>query len=568
MFLKFTKYINNLITSVNTFNNNINSYKNITKEPALPAYAYINWGMHLINTGNKEQGIEKLKQSIIINSKNPESYISLGVIYAQNKEFKEALKYFKEALKTDKNNARAWSYIAGVYSELQENNLSQSAFEKALKLDKTNPYTYLNFGIFYMKNKKYANAKDMFKKSYILDTTNSQSLLLWGVVLIEEKEDLQALSKFARILTYEPFNFEALYLSGLCSMKLEKYNECINFCKKSLLLNPNKKENILLITQSYLELKDEINCIETFKKYEETSSDDWKFYSAWAGSLQAFKKYEESCEKYEKALGLKNDEIPVYNGYIFSLMQLNQIQKAKECSEYIIKLDPANALAHYNLAKIYTKEENYSLALTELKTSVALDASYKKAYGDIAKIYDILNETDKAIKYWTLASEYETGAIEALCNLAIIYSDKKQDCQKAIRCIRNAWEKDKTNKKTTFKYGVILLKANELYRAKEKFEEITKDDENYFRAQLAVSECLVKLNKPKEALEILEKLTNENIEKNENFLLIKLQALSKQQEIEPSEERKDSILKICDKMESDFSENKIAKEIKQKYKEL
>ena len=150
MFDKISKNITELLNSVNNFNNNINKYKEIAKEPALPTYAYINWGMHLVNFGNKDEGIEKLKQSLIINPNNPEGYVNLGVIYAQNKEFKEALKNFKAAIKADKNNARAWGYIAGVYSGLEEDTLAKTAFERALRLDKTNPYTYLNFGIFYM----------------------------------------------------------------------------------------------------------------------------------------------------------------------------------------------------------------------------------------------------------------------------------------------------------------------------------------------------------------------------------------------------------------------------------
>ena len=60
MLSKIIKYINTLVNSVDTFNKHINNYKAISKEPALPSYAYINWGMHLIYSGQKEKGLEKL----------------------------------------------------------------------------------------------------------------------------------------------------------------------------------------------------------------------------------------------------------------------------------------------------------------------------------------------------------------------------------------------------------------------------------------------------------------------------------------------------------------------------
>ena len=62
MLFKIFKQINNLFVSAETFNRHINHYKLISKEPALPSYAYINWGMYLINTGNKQKGLEKLNQ--------------------------------------------------------------------------------------------------------------------------------------------------------------------------------------------------------------------------------------------------------------------------------------------------------------------------------------------------------------------------------------------------------------------------------------------------------------------------------------------------------------------------
>ena len=133
MSFDFFGYIKNLLASVDTFNKHINHYKAISKEPALPSYAYINWGMFLINSGNKEKGLEKLNQSILMNKSNPEVYMNIGVTYAQEGSFESALKNFRKAVKLDPTNARAWGYLAGVYSELNDNKLAKTAFEKSLK---------------------------------------------------------------------------------------------------------------------------------------------------------------------------------------------------------------------------------------------------------------------------------------------------------------------------------------------------------------------------------------------------------------------------------------------------
>ena len=152
MFLRLRKFLNTLFASAELFDKNINQYKIIAKEPALPSYAYINWGLYLINNGMTQEGLEKLNQSVLMNKSNPEVYLNIGITQAQKGQFEDALKNFRKAVKLDKNNGRAWGYLAGVYSELNENNFAKTAFEKALKFDRTNPLTYLNYGIFCIKN--------------------------------------------------------------------------------------------------------------------------------------------------------------------------------------------------------------------------------------------------------------------------------------------------------------------------------------------------------------------------------------------------------------------------------
>lgn len=141
-----------------------------------------------------------------------------------------------------------------------------------------------------------------------------------------------------------------------------------------------------------------------------------------------------------------------------------------------------------------------------------------------------------------------------------------QDAKKAIRYIRSAWEQDKTDKKTIFKYAVILLKANDIYRAKEKFEQITKEDKNYIASQLAIAECFLKLNKASDALYVLQNLKefDNNIENSQNYLITKLIALFQIFETTPDEQTKESIIEICDKIENEFGENKTTNEIKHK----
>ena len=562
IFFNIIKYINNLINSVETFNKHINQYKLITKEPALPSYAYINWGLHLINIGKKDRGIEKLKQSAIMNNTNPEAYINLGIAYAQDEKFALALKNFKKAIKLDPTNGRAWGYLAGAYSELNENTLAKTAFEKSLDLDRTNPATYLNYGIFCIKNNQKENAKLLLQKAYLLDPTSTQPIMMWSMILIEQKEYKGALLKLKKVLLNEPFNTDALHLCGLCSLKIGLFQDCIEYCKKSSSIKPEKKENYILICESYLNLNDEINCLKSFEKYEQYSSNDWKYYNSWGIALSHFNKFEESIPKFYKSIELKQDEYIVHNALSYSLIKLNRYDEAKKEIEEVMILKPEFAYAHFNLAQIFMKTEQYQSAIDCYKKALSLDANLKKSYFNIAGAYHKLNDNKNAIKYWEKTLDYDKNNLDAYLNLAMTYFDEENNPKKSIRFIRSAYELDKKNPDVVFKYGLILMKTNDLYRAEEKLQDALKLDENLLSAKITLAECNLKLNRPQKALEILNSCEDQKNE-DEDFLIIKAMTLLEiYKNDKQNEELKNTILQICDKIQTNFNQDNLVEEIK------
>ena len=143
------------------------------------------------------------------------------------------------------------------------------------------------------------------------------------------------------------------------------------------------------------------------------------------------------------------------------------------------------------------------------------------------------------------------------------YLTDLDDCTKALRYIRSAYDIDKQNPDIVFKYAIVLLKSSDYYRAKEKFLATLELDKNYFKAYIGIAECELKLNKPNEALSNLEKCAQQLGDKKD-FLMIKMFALvdifEKDKE---NTELKDTITQICDKIVNEFGNDEIVEEIKQ-----
>ena len=135
---------------------------------------------------------------------------------------------------------------------------------------------------------------------------------------------------------------------------------------------------------------------------------------------------------------------------------------------------------------------------------------------------------------------------------------------KALSYIRTAYDLDRENPDINFKYGIILFKTGEIYRAKEKFEKAYSINESYEMAKIAHAECELKLNKPERALEILE-LCKEPIEHMKDYLIIKVLSLYEISRNNPeNKEIIATIKEICDKIHKDYGEVPVVDEIAEK----
>ena len=112
----------------------------------------------------------------------------------------------------------------------------------------------------------------------------------------------------------------------------------------------------------------------------------------------------------------------------------------------------------------------------------------------------------------------------------------------------------------------MLLKNNEFYDAMEKFEKAFEIDNNLVIAAFGKIECLIKTNKAKEALGLLEKYEACH-GANKEFLMLKIVAYLKLlEEDENNEYLIKTTLEVCDKMFSVHGDCEAW--IREKYEEL
>lgn len=111
--------------------------------------------------------------------------------------------------------------------------------------------------------------------------------------------------------------------------------------------------------------------------------------------------YEEARYEFNKALEIFQNNAIVYNNLGISEQHLGNFDDALLAFVRATKIDGHFAQAHFNLANIYTKKEQWPEAAEEYERALRLDPNFSDAYLNLGVIYhDHLNNPGKAKYYW------------------------------------------------------------------------------------------------------------------------------------------------------------------------
>ncbi len=96
-----------------------------------------------------------------------------------------------------------------------------------------------------------------------------------------------------------------------------------------------------------------------------------------------------------------------YGGYLSDEDYVLEYEKAKECFQKIIQIDPDNYRGYYNLGIAYYNLDDKDNALEVYKKALKIKPNYKHVYYNIGLIYESLQDYKKALNYYQKALDID-----------------------------------------------------------------------------------------------------------------------------------------------------------------
>lgn len=183
------------------------------------------------------------------------------------------------------------------------------------------------------------------------------------------------------------------------------------------------------------------------------------------------------------------------------------IQEARNNLQKCIQLSPDDAYAHYQLGMIYREIGETGLAMMELKRATILHPTDSYGHSKLGQIYQQTRQHDLAIAEYSLALSLKPEDPFVLERLAEVVAEKGMH-QRAAELYQEALARQFHPKvETMIALGNVFKKLEEYEDLEMLADEVLRLSENNLDGLFLKAIAALKQNRNLEAVELLEKLT-------------------------------------------------------------
>ncbi|MDW8300987.1 MAG: tetratricopeptide repeat protein [Bacteroidia bacterium] len=324
--------------------------------------------------------------------KQTEPYL-LAAYCMQKKDYDQAIEISRYCLTHEPQSDDKWAYLILGRAEFMKGN-EDSAIEyckKAITLDKKFAYAYTNWGVILQLSRKgpnYEAAIQKYKEAIKINPKYIAPHLNWGTILQAQKKYNEALEKLKTAYELDKNDKFIPHRIGNVYFEMRKYDEAIEWYKKSIDIAPDfidaywgiiesirdKKYQIdesffLSVVEDALELNPysiipyfeskelykylhkNVKLKEALKQYYEQIcknkqsiltdyKDDKDMVLSLAVSLRELEDYKIALQVYENVIQAKDYEIEGLYGMLICYTRLNMKKEAVRTMEKLLEIDP------------------------------------------------------------------------------------------------------------------------------------------------------------------------------------------------------------------------------------
>jgi protein O-GlcNAc transferase len=219
----------------------------------------------------------------------------------------------------------------------------------------------------------------------------------------------KALAHLLHARKLAPDSLPVLYDFGLTALQMDLVLDALPAFERLQTLRPDEPAYIYMLATACFRHDEKNRTVALMQRYIKLLPSDPLGYYVLGTTYFTVKRYDEARTALEKALTIKPD---VSAEYLLGMIADNTGDTAGALRRFqaIVKSEPLYAAAHTALGTIYVKQNNYSLAKTELEEAVRLNDRDLSAFYQLGLVFNKLGDKDQAKQMFDRAEQLRSAA--------------------------------------------------------------------------------------------------------------------------------------------------------------
>ena len=200
-------------------------------------------------------------------------------------------------------------------------------------------------------------------------------------------------------------------------------------------------------------------------------------------------------------------------------MAKNKLEKASNIYKKILKQDPNNFDANFNLGTIFAKNNKLEKSLELLEKAAIINPNLEKIFNNLGLIYLNLGNTDEALKNTKKAIQLNPESSIAYNHLGLIYSNKGS-IKDAVESFRQSLKFNPNNTQVYYNLGNLFKRINDVQNSEKFFNKTIELNPKHLPAYNNLLELYDISNQHEKFKDVLEK-SETNFGKNSTIELFR-----------------------------------------------
>lgn len=244
--------------------------------------------------------------------------------------------------------------------------------------------------------KRFDEAHRDMQKAVMLDSTKAAYFLTLSDIYFAGNRIQYARNALMKASELDPQNLKAHSKLAEIYFLLKKYNESLEHTAEMLKISPGNALAYFIRGMVFKETGDTNRALSSFQSAIENDRDYYNAYMQ-AGVLFQLKNNPVCIEYFNNALRIKPESEEALYGRALFLQENGDYDRAIQDYTQILKLNPRNKNAHYNLGYLhYTYLKVYSQAIKHYDDAIAVDPNYAEAYYSRGLCYEAVGNLGAA----------------------------------------------------------------------------------------------------------------------------------------------------------------------------